>query len=238
MDPAKLIFAVTVFAPLLCAQTAGSISGLITNSMTGARIEGVKVRATCIAGGSARCPGTGASAVTDTMGAFHLPALPDGRYLMAVEKDGFSWSETGFHMATVSASGDARFDLKLTPLANVQGRVVVRNGKPAAGITVQLGMKTAVTDDQGSFTFQKLGPTRFQLFAKVKAQPDGKDGERLVTTYYPSAIYPEEAVPIQVDALDLSGYEIRLRTAPARTIRGVVLERGREAHAGRLCSVE
>ncbi len=110
---------------------------------------------------------------------------------MSVEKDGFSWSESGFHMATVSASGDARFDLKLTPLANLHGRVVDPEGKPAAGITVQLGMATAVTDDQGAFAFQKLGPTRYQLLAKVKPQPDGKDGERLVTTYYPSAIYPE-----------------------------------------------
>jgi hypothetical protein len=34
MDPAKLIFAVTVFAPLLGAQNSGSISGLITNGIT------------------------------------------------------------------------------------------------------------------------------------------------------------------------------------------------------------
>jgi hypothetical protein len=81
-----------------------------------------------------------------------------------------------------------------------------------------------MTDDQGAFAFQNLGATRFQLLAKIKAQRDGKDGERLVTTYYPSAIYPEEAVPIQVDGLDLSGYEIRLRTAPARTVRGVLLD--------------
>jgi hypothetical protein len=60
MEPAKLIFAVTVFAPLLCAQSGGSISGLIANGITGAGIEGAKVGATCLAGGSTRCPGDGA----------------------------------------------------------------------------------------------------------------------------------------------------------------------------------
>jgi len=131
MSPAKLIFAVTFFAPLLCAQSAGSISGLITNRITGAGIEGVKVRAGCLSGGPTHCPdaNTDVAAVSDTAGAFHFSALPDGRYLLTAEKDGFSWSEDGFHMATVSASGQTRFDLKLTPRASLQGRVVGPGGK-------------------------------------------------------------------------------------------------------------
>ncbi len=225
MDPAKLLFAATVFPPLLCAQTAGSISGRIANIMTGAGIEGVKVRAACLAGGSIRCPDAGAAAVTNAVGAFRLSALPAGRYLMSVEKDGFSSSQNGIvPVANVSASGDARFDLKLTPLASLRGRVVDPERKPVAGIKVQFGLSTAMTDDQGGFAFQKLNPATGQLSAKVKPQADGKDGERLVTTYYPSAIYPEQAVKIQVDGLNLSGYEIRLRTAPARTVRGVLLD--------------
>jgi hypothetical protein len=67
MDPAKLIFAVTLLAPLLGAQSAGSISG----------------------------PDADAAAVTDTAGAFRFSALPDGRYLMSVERDGFSSSQSG-----------------------------------------------------------------------------------------------------------------------------------------------
>jgi len=143
---------------------------------------------------------------------------------MSVEKDGFSSVQSGFPVATVSASGDGRFDLKLTPLASLTGRVVDPEGKPVARITVQRGGATAVTDDQGTFAFQKLNPGTDQLLAKVNPQPDGKDGERMVNTYYPSAIYAEQALPIQVQGVDLSGYEIRLRTAPARTIRGVLLD--------------
>ncbi len=223
MDLVKLIFAVTVFAPLLCAQSAGSISGRVTNILTGAGIEGVTVRAGCFPGGPTRCPDTDASAVTDPAGAFHFPALPDGRYVMTARTRGFAWSETGFRMATVSASGDARFDIKLTPEASLSGRVVDPEGKPVAGITVQF-RGTTTTDEQGAFAFQELGPGTYPLAAKVKPQADGKDGERLVTTYYPSTIYPEQAVQIQVQGVDLSGYELRLRTAPARNVRGVLLD--------------
>jgi protocatechuate 3,4-dioxygenase beta subunit len=222
---AGLIFTVTVFAPLLCAQSTGSISGRITNILTGAGIEGVKVRAACLPGGSTRCRDAGVTAVSDTAGAFHLSALPDARYLMSIEKDGFSWSESGLHIATVSAAGDTHFDLKLTPLASLHGRVVDPDGKPVAGITVQSGLgPTAITDDQGAFAFKRLNPSTYQLLAKVKPQADGKDGERLVSTYFPSAIYAEQAVKIEVQGVDLSGYEIRLRTAPARAVRGVVLD--------------
>ncbi len=225
---AGLIFAVTVFAPLVCAQSAGSISGLVTNSITGAGIEGVKMRAACLRGGATRCADAEAAAISDTAGAFRLSALPDGRYLMTARKEGFVWSESGFHMATVSASGDVRFDLNLTPQASLHGRVVDPEGKPVAGITVQFGFATAMTDDEGAFAFHKLNPGSYQLSARlspnVKPQPDGKDGERLVNTYFPSAIDAERAVQIQVQGVDLSGYEIRLRSAPARTVRGVLLD--------------
>ncbi len=230
MDPtkltlARLISAVTFFAPPLCAQSAGSISGRITNILTGAGVEDVKVRAACLKGGSTHCPDAGATAVTDTVGAFRFSALPDGRYLMSAERDGFSSAQSTIPVATVSASGDTHFDLKLTPLASLHGRVVDPEGKPVAGITVQSGLgPTAITDDQGAFAFQKLNPSTYQLLAKVKPQADGKDGERLVSTYFPSAIYAEQAVKIEVQGVDLSGYEIRLRTAPARTVRGVVLD--------------
>lgn len=231
MDPAKLIFAVTVFASLLGAQSAGSISGHITNSLTGAGIEGVKVGASCLAGGPAgrptRCGYIDAPAVTDTTdasGAFRLSSLPDGLYLMSVGRDGFSSLQISYNpVETVSAaSGDARFDVKLTPLASLQGRVVDPEGEPVAGIAVQFAGATVITDDQGGFAFRKLDPTTSNLSAKVKPQPDGKDGERLVTTYFPSVIYAEQAVKIEVHGVDLSGYEIRLRTAPARSVSGVV----------------
>jgi hypothetical protein len=222
--PAKLMFAITAVAPLLCAQGTGSISGLITNSITGAGVEGVKVRAACAPGGAARCPDADASAVTDTVGAFRLSALPGGHYLMFAEKDGFSLAQASVPVATVSAPGDARFDMKLIPLASLQGRVVDPEGKPVAGVTVQFGRTTAVTNDVGAFALQKLSPATSQLWTKVKPQPYGKDGERLVNTYYPSAIDAEQALPIPVQGVDLSGYEIRLRTAPARTVRGVLLD--------------
>ncbi|MEP7351918.1 MAG: hypothetical protein ABI824_01670 [Acidobacteriota bacterium] len=221
MDSAKLILTLAVFVPLLSAQSTGSISGVITNTVTSGGVEGVKVHAGCLSGAT-RWQDT--SAFTDTAGAFRLAGLPEGRYIMSLQRDGFS-AGLSDPLATVAASKEFRLDVKLTPLASVQGRVIDPDGKPVAGVMVESrqGPK-AMTDEQGVFVIQKLAPGLAQLSAKVKPQPPGKDGERLVNTYYPSVIYADQAISIKVQGMDLSGYEIRLRTAPARSIRGILLD--------------
>ena len=213
-----------VCARLLTAQNdAGSISGRITNGLTAAGIEGAKVKANClpVAGSSPRCAGYSTQATADNTGTFRIANAPDGSYQVTVEKDGFG---AQYQVAKVSAAQDARLDLQLTPLAKLSGRVVDPEGKPVPGIPVQIGAATKVTDQEGAFTFEKLSPSSYKLSAKVKPQADGKDGERLVTTFFPSTAYPEQAVPIKIQGVDVSGFEIRLRTAPARTVRGVVTD--------------
>jgi hypothetical protein len=113
----------------------------------------------------------------------------------------------------------------MTPRSSLRGRVLDPEGKPAAGVAVKLGFAYGEsTDEKGEFVFKDLPPEVFTLSATPKPQPDAKDEDRIVTTYYPSAVDSAQAVPIKVQGVDLFGYDIGLETAPARTIRGVVID--------------
>jgi hypothetical protein len=210
------------------AQTppGGSISGRVTNSVTGAGIGGVTVSVCLPTSPSPNCelgPHTIQQTVTDDVGAFRIGPITDGQYTnQPTMKEGFfpKIAATPIHVF-----GDTRLDIQLTPLASVRGKVLDPEGKPAAGISVK-GPRTrpAVTDENGEYVLAELPPGRaFTLSATPKPQPDAKDGERLVTTYYPSVVDSDQAVPIVAEG-DLAGYDIRLRTAVARTIRGVVID--------------
>jgi len=142
---------------------------------------------------------------------------------------GFPSPPTGYvftgKLSSVAVTGDARADLQLTPFASIHGRVLDPEGKPAAGIAVEVSPLggEVVTDEYGAFALQKLPPRTYTIWAQPKPKRAGEDGKRIVTTYYPSAIESDQAAPIRIDGADLFGYDIRLQTAPAREIRGVVI---------------
>jgi beta-lactamase regulating signal transducer with metallopeptidase domain len=204
-------------------QASGSLSGRVINSVTGAGIGGAEVSAWISDRGHA--PET----VTDDTGAFRFAGIPDGPYTVMAMKDGFFPGQSSFE-SPVRVSGDTQFDLKMTPNATLRGRVLDPEGKPAAGVSVKFGppsVPVSVTDEKGEFVFEDVPPIgAFTLSATPKPQPDAKDEESIVTTYYPSVVDSTQAAPIKVQGVDLSGYEIRLQTAPARRIRGVVIDVG------------
>ena len=194
----------------------GSIEGRVTNSVTQAGIAGVAVEVQRI--------GVSQQAVTDESGMFRIANLPDGDYRFTYEKDGFDVPRTDRPRPLVRVEGDAHVDATLTPFASVHGRVTDPEGKPAAGVTVQMTPvydSTTVTDAEGNFGFSKLRPGSYTLAAKPKEAPS-KNGERLVTTYFPSDVDLEDAEPIVVAGVDLFGYEIRLKAAAVHALHGVV----------------
>jgi hypothetical protein len=219
------------FAPLLCAQAhpGGSIAGRVTNSVTGAGIGDVEVRACILGSPSAMvCQSdrdTIQHAVTDDVGAFRIAGIPGGQYtVMPPIADGFFPTKFG-PTPSIRVAGDTRFDLQLTPLASVRGRVLDPEDAPAAGIVVKFGVWQSVTDEKGEFVFEDVPSfDSLTLSATPKPQADAKNETRIVTTYYPSVVDSDQAVRIHVDGVDLFGYDIRLRTAPARGIRGVVID--------------
>lgn len=208
------------------AQNGASISGRVTNSVTGAGVAGAKLTA-CPAN-ACYGPESRKEAVSDEEGGYRIDGIPDGQYFVgAVADQGFSPNRS---LPNLRVSGDTRLDIPITPLANVRGKVLDPDGKPAAGITVNIPMLGVlgqqVTDENGEFVFENLAPLSYTISATPPAGrgPAPQDGTRVVTTYYPSVVDSSQAVRIQVQGVDLFGYDIRLRTALARTVRGRVID--------------
>ncbi|HLH41856.1 MAG TPA: carboxypeptidase-like regulatory domain-containing protein [Bryobacteraceae bacterium] len=225
-----------VAAPLLVAQNAppgGAVEGTVINSATGAGIGGALV--TFFGGSSARY-----SSTSDAVGHFKITGMTPGTYRASAEKDGFSTfaldiasllSNPGF---PVTASPDPlRVDLKLAPLSALRGRVFGPDGKPVAGIQVNLNpnmLGSVVTDEEGRFALEQVKLGSYTLSARppaTAAPVEAEDGTRtaMVTTYFPSVADRSLAQQIMFRGEgDLDGYDIRMQTASVHRLRGIVLD--------------
>jgi hypothetical protein len=233
-----------VFAGLVCAvrvlpaQDGGAVEGRAVNSVTHAAVEGVEVRLWTK-------EATNYVTATDAAGAFRIDGVKTGQYNYRLEKSGYVSTEVADPRKTlrVGLAKDAiRLEVELTPFATLAGRVLESDGKPAAKVEVFAGdFKSATTDEEGRFAFDKLEPGSFELLAtptsRVAATPSPQ-GERVAVlpTYFPSALDRSLAERINVQAgADLSGYDIRLRSSPVYRVRGVVLdETGKLAEKARV----
>jgi hypothetical protein len=141
---------------LLSAQNGGSISGHVTNSVTGAGIESATFRVCPSTDGKPHCGNTDYHGVTDGGGAFRIGGIPDGQYMV------FNLFANGFlstgSLPPVTVSGDSRLDFQMTPHASVRGRVFDPEGNPASGVAVKLGPFGAesITDGNGEFVFKSV----------------------------------------------------------------------------------
>jgi len=229
-----LIAAVALSVNLFAQNPGSSLSGRVLNGVTKGGIAGVSLllcSVPTLPAPAARCD---ENAVTDESGAFRIEGLSPGRYmLLPMPTEGFFPSLKP--QPPINVSGDTRVDLQLMPLANIRGRVFDPNGEPAPGIVVALdalncnnctAMDVSITDEDGQFSFEKLPPAEpLVISVSPKAQADTKTEERIVTTYYPSVIDRDQAEVINSEGVDLFGYNIRLRTAPAHRVRGVVVDK-------------
>jgi Carboxypeptidase regulatory-like domain len=201
-------------------QPGGSISGHVLNSVTGAAIGNAPVVVWSEEREVMR------EAVTDDVGAFRIAGIPDGEYMVMSGPEGYFGPEPIGEARPLRVAGDTRFDLKLIPGASLRGRVLDPEGMPEAGIAVKIFRwfeSWSTTDEKGEFIFRNVMPGWYTLSATPKVDADAKGSEGIVTTYYPSEVDSGQAAPIQVKGADLSGFDIRLRTAPSRRISGVVI---------------
>ncbi|MGP0018439.1 MAG: collagen binding domain-containing protein [Candidatus Sulfotelmatobacter sp.] len=149
-----------------------------------------------------------------------------------------------FHVAGGSST---KLQIPLAPEAKLSGRVLDSDGNPVPRVRVEIygahrrgsGVVT-ITDDKGRFFSEYLQPGPYQLRARpvlagswlqrrlkiVSPLPEkpAEEGDwAWVTTYFPNAVNIEGAETIAVrEGDDLSGYEIRLRSAAVYRLRGVV----------------
>lgn len=236
--------AMLVLAQAVSAQNgSASLSGRVVNSVTKAGIPGVELRLCRMhprrvnsEGLTVDCDPVGASTISDDTGSYHLTGIAEGEYAVTPRfKEGFRQPIS--LQPPIMISGDTHTDVELVPLATVHGRVLDPEGDPAKGVMVGLDLADCnrcppkavkITDAEGEFVFTGVSPSdSVILTASAKSQDTQAATQveaKIVTTYYPSEIDRDLAEPIHVQGTDLFGYDVKLRSAPAHGIRGIVLD--------------
>jgi Carboxypeptidase regulatory-like domain len=169
--------------------------------------------------------------VTEDSGAFRFAEVPNGSYIVQLQKAGYGPSRRTIGSGAVNVPGETHVDMKMMRLSSLRGRVVDSDKNPIPGVTVSAGseaspprLRSAVTDADGAFVLEDLSPGAYVLSVPLKIPSDAAEGERMVTTFYPASADRERAQRIEVRGTDVSGYEIQMQTAAVRKIHGVVTD--------------
>lgn len=226
-------------APKPVATGAGTLEGVVINSVTRGGIPGVDV--------NVNAPNVRYTTTTDGAGRFIFRNMKEDEYRASVSRDGFAIppSFAGGPPVRVGTGSPARIEIEMTPYSSLRGRVVDEDRQPVVGASVQLSLSLGTRDSvttaaDGSFEFKNLLPATVTLLAKPKpperrSGPEATpaDGEvRLgqVATYYPSVTDSAQASKILIQGgANLSGYEIRMQRLPVYRVRGVVIDESGKA---------
>jgi hypothetical protein len=218
---------VTAFLLLASALHAQRIDGTLTDSVSHAPIPNVIVTLL----GPVRYNGT-----TDDTGVFHIDDVKPGKYFLNIVKSGYVLPVA--RRAGIQVDSDTRLAIEMDPLGRVEGRVRYFDGRPAPRAAVSLSSETtghnytATADMGGSFAIEDIVAGPYILRA-VGARGDPRaDGEMWAATYFPSTIDRAAAEPIPVMNGLVVNRDVRLRSVPARRIRGVVRDESGQLAAG------
>ncbi len=217
-----------------------TVSGAVVNSVTGAPVHRALVR---INGRGSQFAFTGAD------GRFQIENVPEGQALITAQKPGFfdlSSTPRTFRPAHDVTIGPETADLviKLTPQAEVQGRVLNSDGEPLESVGIQLMQQQIVngrkqwqlsgggsTDENGVYRIENLQPGHYVIRSESRtafpgSQNIGPEG-RLVAGVYPPQFYPNAPDLGTAQALDLKPGEqgqadFTLSAVKAFSVRGVL----------------
>ena len=227
------------------AQGGSPVEGQLIDSITHNGIPGIKVTVTSIRAVVSY------EIVTGYDGRFRFQLVAPGDYTITFQTIGYLPLAPGdpathiFHVADMAAP--IRFQEELTPYGRVSGRVFTGDGKPAPGVQIEMlrprgaGVSVNTTDGEGRFTIFTLRPGSYVLLARpmlpgsggdeqrrtTLKPPVGAEGERLTwaATYYPGATDRGGAQTIVVrPGANLTSYDIHLRAAELRRVRGTVTD--------------
>lgn len=127
--------------------SGGSVGGKVTDAR-GQIVPGVEVRLLT-------AKGQQFAATTDAQGAYLIGGVPLGGFTVSASADGASASATG----ELKTNGEQlTVNLQLLASAQVEGRVLLSGGEPAAGAVIELrhataGKRQATADANGQFRF-------------------------------------------------------------------------------------
>ena len=220
------VLAAILCAATLAAQSSGTISGVVRDSVTHQVLADVQVTLT---GG-----GTSTGAQTDMHGAFRFDSLAPGKYSLRVEKPGYHGKEP----RDVELGADS-LNLDLSPDGQLDGRVMDVEGRPVAGVTVETisafgsvfpweGNSPTATD--GKFLIQNLREGDYRVRVRI---PEARRAAGYPAwEYYPGVADLEQASPIHLaEGQQMTGLTIRLRRVPMVTVRGRVIDLGKDDSA-------
>ena len=215
-----------------------SVSGVVTNSATGAPVPRARVGVTLPGNIGRQDFGTGA--VTDAEGKFTIEGLPAGRFLLNVDRVGFAAPASGNRLSDSQLQpGEKKENVKLTltPTGGISGRVLNAEGGAVQGAIVsldgtQFGINPSTSDEKGQFRISSVPPGRYRVVANPAVMPfppeirtDGTSEVHYAKTFYPDALTVRGGQRVEVGAgVDATGIDIRLVRTPVVTLSGKVLD--------------
>jgi hypothetical protein len=221
--------------PPAATDQPASVSGVVTNSVTGEPI----VRAHVSLRPMSNRPNTTQQpygAMTDAEGKFSITSVPPATYMVSAERGGF---EAAPMSREVIKAGDKKedFKLKLTPDGAIAGRVLDAGGDPVerAPVTADSGGMGngpgSTTDEKGQFRIGGLRPGKYRVKASQASLPyaaeirtDGTFEVHHATTYYPNSLTEKGGTKVTVAAgSEVSDIEIRLIRTPVVRVSGTVV---------------
>ncbi len=238
--------------PAIEAQTPSSkttatstVQGKIVQRAGGAPIRKANIRFFGI-GAHAEAEEVEYFAVTDAEGRFKIDDVKPGTYRVAYDHAGFVDAEKRHHgdgMLLSLEPGREVQDLlfHMAPAAVIMGKVLDSDGDPVAKVDVAAipyprnvhGIEGAgaYTNELGEFRIGGLLPKRYLLMAQPvlelarvvqSAKTTEKDAPVYATTYYPSTIEENQAIPLVLRAGDEVQANITLVLVHSFRVRGEV----------------
>jgi hypothetical protein len=225
----------------------GAISGRVVDAQTGDAVARAHVRLNWNGPGVRRAPIT-----TDTLGNFAFSDLPEGSFMLSVEKSTYlpaRYPEAGATMrATLRpiplADGQAieRVVVRMFHGGAVTGRVIDVNGDPLEGVAIQayrlpkFGGKPQPrsgggSNDLGEYRIARLEPGKYVLLATPSrsfALPGMEVGDaepQPMPTFYPGVLSMGQAQPITVArGTTVAGIDVPLIDGQATSVSGTVVD--------------
>ena len=233
----KLVYALVLAA---AAARAQSVAGIVTNSLTGNGLAGVKVEIL-------KSDRPTVTVITDAAGRFVVETLEPGTYAVRYSSAGY-WqndprgnplpllrSVRGDPFLVISGGNPVTMEGHMIPYSRIAGRVVDGRGEAVPKARLELTRPgftmDGETDAQGKFDLHSMFPGSYRLSAvppqSLKPPDPDPESDRVwnwTRTYYPGAALPEGASKILVSTGgEVRNLELKLLAVPAHAVRGVVL---------------
>lgn len=199
------------------AAHAQSVDGTVADSISHKPLPNVIVTLL----GPHRYNGT-----TDETGAFHIDLVEPGKYVLNIVLAGYLLP---LAKRDVQVGSEAvRISIEMEPLGRIEGRVTYPDGTPARRAPVWLGANaTGIqnrvdTDSEGRYFFEDIKPGTYVVRAGPGPADAAPEDGVWVPTWFPRELDRASAEPIHVATGTVFAAVIRLRSAPARRLHGIV----------------